>query len=308
MPKPLLITIIAIASLIIAFFALNSYIYNEKQAPAGEDPANTAYRIEGESVQLVEGMSEMPAAPDSAEKVITRYFGNEVHTDLDGDGRDDAVLILTQSRGGTGTFYYVVAALNTERGHVGSEALLLGDRIALQTTEVSQDPNHKGVVVVNYADRRDDEPMTAQPSIAKSIWLKLDPQSMQLGEVAQNFEGEADPSVMQLTMKGWVWQYATRRDGEKFVPRNAGAFVLTFADATEGVFSSTTDCNQMGGSYTQSGSTLTLGQMMSTLMFCENSQESDYAAFLSDTAEYQFTSKGELILILKDGLGSMTFR
>ncbi len=126
--------------------------------------------------------------------------------------------------------------------------------------------------------------------------------------IVKDFEGEADPSVMTLTMKDWVWQYATRRDGEKFVPRNTAAFVLTFAKESEGVFSSTTDCNQMGGSYTKSGNTLMFGQMMSTLMFCENSQESDYAAFLSDTAEYQFTSKGELILILKDGLGTMTFR
>jgi hypothetical protein len=45
--------------------------------------------------------------------------------------------------------------------------------------------------VVNYADRKKGEPMTAQPSVGKSIWIKLDPKLMQFGEVVQNFEGES---------------------------------------------------------------------------------------------------------------------
>ena len=45
-----------------------------------------------------------------------------------------------------------VAALNTEAGWIGSQTTLLGDRIAPQTTELSQNPNHKNVIVVNYAD------------------------------------------------------------------------------------------------------------------------------------------------------------
>jgi len=45
--------------------------------------------------------------------------------------------------------------------------------------------------VVNYAVRAPGEPMTARPSVGKSVWLKLDPQTMQFGEVVQNFEGES---------------------------------------------------------------------------------------------------------------------
>ena len=51
---------------------------------------------------------------------------------------------------------------------------------------------HKNVIVVNYADRAPGEPFTTQPSVGKSIWLKLDPQSRQWGTVEQNFEGEAN--------------------------------------------------------------------------------------------------------------------
>ena len=74
-------------------------------------------------------------------------------------------------------------------GLVGSQGVLLGDRIAPQTTELRAD----GVVVVSYADRAPGESFATPPSVGKSIWLKLDPATLQFGEVVQDFEGEADP-------------------------------------------------------------------------------------------------------------------
>lgn len=135
-------------------------------------------------------MSETEAAPDSASIIRTQYFGNEFGTDLNNDEREDVVFLLTQETGGSGIFYYVVAAVATERGYVGSDGFLLGDRIAPQTIELSPNPRHKNVVVVNYAERGATEPMTTPPSIAKSLYLKLDTTSMQWGIVEPNFEGE----------------------------------------------------------------------------------------------------------------------
>jgi hypothetical protein len=174
-----------------AFFALNSYIYEEKQATAEADYKNAEFLIEGQRIKLENGLAETETAPGSASKTITRYFGNEVKTDLDGDGQEDIAFLLTQERGGSGTFFYAVAALDTERGYVGSDGYLLGDRIAPQSSNVSQNPSHKYVVVFNYADRAAGEPMTAQPSIGKSAYLKLDPAARQWGIVEPNFEGEA---------------------------------------------------------------------------------------------------------------------
>ena len=68
---------------------------------------------------------------------------------------------------------------------------LLGDRIAPQTTLVSRNPRHKNVIVVNYGDRRPDEPMTAQPSVGKSVYLKLDAKTVRWGIVVPGFEGES---------------------------------------------------------------------------------------------------------------------
>lgn len=161
------------------------------QAMGAIDYKDATYTIGDASVTLKDGEAETPAAPGSASMITTRYFGNEATTDLNGDGRPDSVFILTQSGGGSGTFYYVVAALNTSHGYIGSNGYLLGDRIAPQTTEISQDPQQDHVVVVNYADRSEGQPMSTSPTVAKSVSLTFDPATMQFVEaVAQDLKNE----------------------------------------------------------------------------------------------------------------------
>lgn len=158
---------------------------------AAADYKDATYVIDGTPVTLRGGMAQTSAAPGSASLITTQYFGNEVNTDLNGDGREDVAFILTQSGGGSGTFYYAVAALNTPQGYIGSDGYLLGDRIAPQATTESQNPKQKGVVVFNYADRAPGDAMTTAPHIGKSVYLKLDEKTMQWGIVVPDFEGES---------------------------------------------------------------------------------------------------------------------
>jgi hypothetical protein len=187
--------IYAILTIIIVVIIGSYFLLNKNEAQKGQvelpDYKNITYTIEGQQVKLQNGVSETEAAPGSASKIITRYFGNELKTDLNGDGREDVTFIMTQENGGSGTFFYAVAALNTLQGYVGSDGYLLGDRIAPQTTTVSPNPNQKFVVVFNYADRKLGEPMTARPSVGKSVYLKLNPRTMQWAIVEPNFEGES---------------------------------------------------------------------------------------------------------------------
>lgn len=117
---------------------------------------------------LVNGFFEAESAPGSATKITTRYFGNEAFGDLNGDGKEDVAFLLTQSTGG-GTFFYVVAALETASGVEGTNAIFLGDRIAPQNTSIEN-----GVITVNYADRNPGEPFTTQPSLGISKYLKVE--------------------------------------------------------------------------------------------------------------------------------------
>jgi len=50
----------------------------------------------------------------------------------------------------------------------GTNAVFLGDRIAPQAVRV-----HKGIVVVDYADRRPGDAMTVPPSMGKSKCLRV---------------------------------------------------------------------------------------------------------------------------------------
>lgn len=190
--------ILLVFVLVVGYIIFDSYSRRENTTVQvlAKDYRNATYVIDGKPVTLVDGLSETEVVPGSATKIITRYFGNEVTHDLNDDGREDVAFLLTQETGGSGTFFYVVAALNTEAGYVGSHALFLGDRIAPQTTEIDEGKttngtNRQNVIVVNYATRLPGEPFTTSPSVGKSIWIKLDPATMQFGEVIQDFEGES---------------------------------------------------------------------------------------------------------------------
>ncbi len=157
------ILILALAGYGIYTWFSSSYIVR------GKDIKNITYRIDGNSVTLNNGISQVQAASDSKTKITTKYFGNEVSGDMNEDGEDDVAFILTQDTGGSGLFYYLVVAFGSGgNGYSGSNAILLGDRIAPQSTEFKD-----GEITVNYADRRPDEPMTDIPSVGVSRYFKV---------------------------------------------------------------------------------------------------------------------------------------
>jgi hypothetical protein len=98
-----------------------------------------------------------------------RVFGEPIYNDLDNDVDQDGAVFLVKETSGTGIFYYVAAVVNSSNDFLETEVVLLGDRVAPQNLEF-----RKGIIVANYADRRPDEPMTAQPSIGRTKFLKLE--------------------------------------------------------------------------------------------------------------------------------------
>ncbi len=257
--------------------------------------------ISGKSFTLKSGYSEV-ANLGSASKTITRYFGNDATGDINGDGRIDRAFLISQELGGTGTFYYVVGLLDTPKGKVGTDGVLLGDRIAPQNTSIDS----KGIVLVNYADRKITDSFAVPPSEGKSLYLKLNPATLQFGEVVQSFEGEADPSRMTLQMTKWNWVNTIYGNGKEIKPLLAKRFTLTFL--ATGKFAATTDCNGIAGSYVTKGKSLTFSNMVSTLMACSQSQERAFTDMLTQTKSYSFTSKGELIMNLNVNNGAFIFR
>ena len=117
------------------------------------DPYNHAYLIDKETVVLENGHAGK-AIPGTTAIIITEVIRDPVHLDLDGDGKEEAVVLLMQHTGGSGTFYYLAAA---SKGAM-IDAAYLGDRIKTGPLKIEGD-----MVIVNYLDRELSQPMSAAP-------------------------------------------------------------------------------------------------------------------------------------------------
>ncbi|MDX2481558.1 MAG: hypothetical protein QNK24_14635 [Desulfuromusa sp.] len=140
----------------------------EGLSDADSDPLNTTYIIEGLEVTLRDGRFERAVVPDSAIRTRVKVFGQPAFGDLDGDGDEDAAIVLIYHAGGSGTFYYVVAALNENGRYRGVTAVLLGDRIIPLDLEIRD-----SLVLAHYQDRAPLEPMSTYPTLDKLVSLRL---------------------------------------------------------------------------------------------------------------------------------------
>ncbi|AKM84087.1 TPA: hypothetical protein DCZ46_00045 [Candidatus Campbellbacteria bacterium] len=142
-----------------------------EEVSLGKDPQNSTYILDNEKITLVNGSFES----DSDSKMIVKNFGEPVYGDLNDDGKDDAVLMLTQDSGGSGTFYYVGVALNSEdKGFAGTNLILLGDRISPQNIEIKN-----GIAIANYAERKEGDPFTTSPSVGVSKYMFVEESSLE---------------------------------------------------------------------------------------------------------------------------------
>ncbi|MFA6608304.1 MAG: META domain-containing protein [Candidatus Paceibacterota bacterium] len=297
MKKTHISIIIIILTILIAYFYLPKSVLKETSL----DVKNVSYVIDGQEFKLVDGIATKEIAPNSASKQTVRMFGEPVYGDLNADGINDAAVMLTSDSDGSGTFFYAVLAIANGNTYKATNALILGDRIAPQTVEIRD-----GRAVYNYAERKSTEPMTARPSIGKSLWIHYNPATGQIGEWVKDFEGEADINKMSLGIKKWNWIKTQMNDGKVVTPKKSGEFTLVFNK--DGSLSAETDCNRITATYIVNKNLLSFDKFGFTKMYCEGSQEDEFAGTLRDVNNFFFTSKGELVLEIKMDSGVMIFR
>lgn len=109
-----------------------------------------------------------------------------------------------------------------------------------------------------------------------------------------------------LTMYQWQWKETRDGKGGVTVPRDSKQFIAHFS--TDGKFSSTTDCNNLFGSYTSGDGSITLEPIGATKKACVNeTQEISYTAMLQNAEGYMINDNGELILTLEPENTTMIF-
>ncbi|MFA6445643.1 MAG: hypothetical protein WCW14_00115 [Candidatus Paceibacterota bacterium] len=123
------------------------------------DIKNLTYNIDGTSITLKDGIYEENIT-DSASAEITEILSSS-NGDMNKDSLPDTAVVLVQSGAGTGTFYSLSVAYSAPSETKTTEATLLGDRI----DGVKISINKSGILTVSYLDRKNDEPMSAEPTV-----------------------------------------------------------------------------------------------------------------------------------------------
>ncbi len=134
--------------------------YQNATSSQNSDPANSVYTIDGKKISLTDGKHS-----DNMIGSI-KIFEANTKGDVNYDNLEDSVVILVNDSQGSGVFFYVALAVKNSADYQGTDAILLGDRIAPQNTEI-----RGGIIIVNYADRKTGEPMTTAPSIGVSRYF-----------------------------------------------------------------------------------------------------------------------------------------
>lgn len=181
MKKILLIVVLAIGILVVLFFALNAYIYSEKQGDGlPQDFKEVTFTIAGEPVSLRDGVAQARTNLGGDALTTITYFGNEVAHDIDGDGVEDMAFLVMQETETGNEYFYLAAALKRGDGYVGSHAVLIGDHIKPQSTTKGEGRS----VIVNYVE-------AVRPEMGRSLHVLLDTDTLEFGELVQDFEGES---------------------------------------------------------------------------------------------------------------------
>jgi hypothetical protein len=117
---------------------------------------NAEYQgIYQEPIQLANGTYEgEPFVEGGASRPTVAFIEPYAFGDLNGDGVDDAAVLLVESSGGSGSFVYLAAVLNQEGTPENADTLLLGDRVQVQSLTIAD-----GQISVTMLTHGPDDPM-----------------------------------------------------------------------------------------------------------------------------------------------------
>ena len=96
--------------------------------------------------QLADGIyyRTLPSSQESSESYTTRFQGPVFYGDVNADGIEDAMVILSTQNGGSGHFVELAAVLNQKGSPYNVATIYLGDRVVVESGKVEN-----GAIVLN---------------------------------------------------------------------------------------------------------------------------------------------------------------
>ena len=240
-------------------------------------------------VKLSNGIYRGRIVPDSASELIVMLSDQVAFGDLNGDGAEDAVVVLITDPGGSGTFRHLGVVIN-EKGtpqHVASQ--LLGDRVKVKSLSV-----RSGEIVVQMMTHGTRDPMCC-PTF----------------QVTRNYvlqEGRLVIAGVRVLMKRkWVLRSFGVKDSEDpLVPRTA----ISLEFSTDGKLHGSGGCNRYFATYEiKSGDSLNIKSIGSTRMACPKEfmdQEMRYFEALQRVSAFK-VQKNLLQLFYENGQRVLNF-
>lgn len=224
-------------------------------------------------VQLAGGQYEAPAAEGSATRLRVSFHGF-AEGDLDGDGAEDAAVILVEDPGGSGTFWYLHAMVNEDTTLRDVSWRLLGDRVEVTSVRVDT-----AVIAVDLLVRRPEEPAVAPPTVPLTRHFVLTDRGLRpldIGPPTARAAGAESTEGTGLAGRAWTLT-AIELPDERVTPVMTGQGDPTLRFVAEmsgdgivsGRFVGTTGCNRILGSFEAGpGDELSFGPIASTRMVC----------------------------------------
>jgi len=195
-----------------------------------------------------------PPQPGSASVSRVDFLGDIVaRGDLDGDGTDEAAVVLTTNFGGTGVFHYVaiVDQQGEENRNVATQ--MIGDRVQLRDMRIEE-----GYVVLDLVRAGAGDPSCCPTEL---VTLQFRLHDGQLGEPLETGTGA---SLSPETLSGQKWRLSAWKFGEPVEGRMTLAF-----DA--GRFTGNAGCNEYSAAVkaTDKRGSIEVGPPASTRMQCD---------------------------------------
>ena len=139
---------------------------------------NAKYRIRSadDTFQLTDGEYGKKYEPDSASERVLR-LSKSAAGNLDDTGGEDAVVILIDNLGGSGTLYYLFAYINQNDKPFNVATTFLGGRIRVEGLAIREKE-----IVIDMLTRGDDEAMASEPTLEITRKYKLEANRLALIE------------------------------------------------------------------------------------------------------------------------------
>ncbi len=165
MKKLIIIVLVIIVGIGVWYFVsgkLDSNIIETASTPTSRpDASNATFIFDDGPITLKKGLNEQEIAPNSAVVQETTLTDTTEYGDINGDKKDDAVVVLMQTSGGSGVFIYLAAYVSGPVNYKGTNAIFIGDRIEPQSVSIKN-----SLVTLNYLDRKTNEPFSSKPTIS----------------------------------------------------------------------------------------------------------------------------------------------